>query len=240
MGLNKPSGNMYPWAYTWNPLGGTCPHACIGCYVGGKISPWLHRMGNDKYIGEPRLIEEEFKTRLVVSDGYLIFVESCGDLFAYGIPDIWIQRVLDYINQFPKTTFLLQTKNPERFWDFVIPGNCILGTTIETNRNYHDTKAPSPKERYYVFLSLASEGKYRLIVSLEPLKDFDLDALVGWIEMIKPEFVSIGADSGDNGFREPSSEKVNELLKRLKKITEVRQKENLNRLLSASGESKRQ
>ena len=221
---------MYPWAYTWNPLAGKCPHECVGCYVSDKISPWLKRMGNNKYIGEPRLIDSEFRTKLVVPEGYIIFVESCGDLFAYGIPDEWIDRVLDYISKFPQTTFLLQTKNPERYWDFSIPKNCILGTTIETNRDYHDTKAPNPRQRYYAFYMLTTDG-YRLMVSIEPVKDFDLFELCSWIKWINPEFVSIGADSGNNGFPEPSTEKLKELLECLEKITEVRQKKNLKRLL---------
>lgn len=229
---------MYPWAYTWNPLAGECPHQCKGCYVGEKISPWLQRMGNDKYVGSPRLIENEFETKLVVPDGYVVFVESCGDLFAYGIPDLWIQRVLNYIRKFPQTTFLLQTKNPERFFDVNIPQNCILGTTLETNRDYHMTKAPSPKERYYVFFDLNSQRGldgnkiYRLFISIEPIMDFDFNELIQWIQEIEPEFVSIGADSGNNGFPEPSSNKLRELLESLDKITEVRRKKNLNRLLT--------
>ena len=238
MGLNRPSGNMYPWAYTWNPIGGRCPHACSFCYVEGKVGPWLERMGNDKYVGEPRIIEEEFNTRLVVPDGYVVFVESCGDLFAYGIDDTWIWQVLNRICKFPETTFLLQTKNPERFFDFDIPQNCILGTTLETNRDYHMTKAPNPKERYYAFFMLNGnrdlEGKkiYRLMLSLEPIMDFDLDTLVHWIQEIDPEFVSIGADSGQNNLVEPPAEKLKELLEILNKITEVRKKKNLNRLLT--------
>lgn len=86
MPLNKPSGNMYPWAYTWNPLAGECPHACGFCYVSGDIAPWLERMGNSKYYGPLRLVESEFKVSLVIPDGYLIFVESCGDLFAAEVP----------------------------------------------------------------------------------------------------------------------------------------------------------
>lgn len=235
--LNPPSGNMYNWAYTWNPIGGKCPHACSFCYVGGKIAPWLSRMGNNKYLGEPRLIEEEFNVKLVVPEGYIVFVESCGDLFAYGIPDAWIARVLNYISKFPQTTFLLQTKNPERFFDFNIPQNCILGTTIETNRDYHMTKAPSPKERYYVFFMLNNdrdfEGNkiYRLMVSIEPVMDFDLDTLVFWMQEIEPEFISIGADSGNNSLLEPSSTKLKELLECLEKVTELRTKKNLKRLL---------
>jgi DNA repair photolyase len=239
MTLNKPSGNMYPWAYTWNPLAGECPHKCVGCYVGGKIAPWLSRMGNDKYVGEPRLVEEEFKTKLVVPDGYVVFVQSCGDLFAYEIDKTWIWQVLNYISKFPQTTFLLQTKNPERFFDFNIPQNCILGTTIETNRDYGLTKAPTPKERYHVFFMLNNnrdiEGRkiYRLMVSIEPVMDFDLDTLVFWMQEIDPEFVSIGADSGGNNLSEPSPAKLKELLECLGKFTEVRRKKNLKRLLGA-------
>lgn len=231
MTLNKPSGNMYPWAYTINFIAGECKHACDYCYVGNKVAPWLSRMGNDKYYGEPRLIEKEFKTKLLVPKGYVVFVQSCGDLFAYGIPDAWIQRVLNHIRRYRNTIFLLQTKNPERFFDFNIPQNCILGTTIETNRNYHMTKAPSPKERYYVFFTLCRDKNLRLMISIEPIMDFDLDILVQWIQEINPEFVSIGADSGKNNLPEPASEKLKELLEILNKITEVRSKKNLSRLL---------
>jgi len=242
MGLNKPSGNMYPWAYTWNPLAGECPHKCTFCYVSKKVAPWLKRMGNEKFYGEPRLVDSEFKTKLVVPGGYIVFVESCGDLFAYGVEESVIWRVLSYIKHYPQTTFLLQTKNPERFFDFNIPQNCILGTTIETNRfsdNYNFSKAPSVKERYAVFRILnrnrAIDGSkvYRLMVSIEPIMDFNLDILVKWIHEIEPEFVSIGADSGKNNLPEPSGQKLNQLICRLEEFTEVRKKENLNRLLGS-------
>lgn len=235
--LNEPSGNMYPWAFTWNPLGGKCPHQCSYCYVEGKIAPWLYDMGSDKYMGEPRLIAQEFYTRLEVPKGYVIFVQSCGDLFAWTIEESWIWQVLNYISKFRKTTFLLQTKNPERFFTFDIPQNCILGTTIETNRDYKLTKAPPPKDRHYNMFLLNNdrdiEGQriYRLMVSLEPLLDFDLDVLVQWIQEIEPEFVSIGADSLNNGLPEPEPDKVAELLSCLHHITEVRVKDNLKRLM---------
>lgn len=224
---------MYPWAYTWNPLAGKCPHDCLGCYVGGKIAPWLKRMGNNKYVGEPRLVESEFETKLLIPKGYVVFVESCGDLFAEVIPRKWIVRVLDYIRNFPETTFLLQTKNPSRFSVFYIPENCIIGTTIETNRDYQDTKAPSPRERYNAFHTLSSLI-YRKMVSIEPVKDFELHELVRWIRNIKPEFVSVGADTGNNSFKEPSSKKLQQLLFSLSFVTEVRRKKNLKRLLEVN------
>lgn len=234
MTLNKPSGNMYPWCYTWNPVGGRCRHKCKYCYI-GKIAL---SFGLNKYIGEPRLYENAFKDRLVVPEEYIIFVQSMGDLFAYGIPGAWIQRILNHIRRYRNTTFLLQTKNPERFFDFNIPKNCILGTTLETNRDLsHLSKAPSPKERYYSFAMLANEQDfkgnkvYRLMVSAEPVIDLDLDTYVQWIQAIAPEFVSIGADSGKNNLAEPSAAKLKELIRRLEKFTEVRQKKNLSRLM---------
>jgi len=230
MVLNKPSGNMYPWAYTWNPLGGRCPHECRYCYV-----ERLRRRGVKKYAQEPFLDEKAFKDNLVVPKGFLVFVESCGDLFADEIPATWIWRVLNYIGKFPETTFLLQSKNPKRFFEFNIPQNCILGTTLETNRDLSNfTKAPNPKERFQIFFELNCqrdmEGNkiYHLMVSVEPVMDFDLDELLFWIQEIEPEFVSIGADSGKNNLPEPTVEKIQEFIECLK-FTEIKVKKNLRR-----------
>jgi len=232
MTLNKPSGNMYPWAYTINFIAGECKHACGYCYVGNKVAPWLNRMGNGKYYGEPRLIESEFKTKLIVPKGYLIFVESCGDLFGSWIPDLWILRILERIREFPETTFLLQTKNPIRFFDFEIPENCILGTTIETNREYALTKAPQPKARFLAMKKLLINRE--IMVSMEPIMDSDLTTVLAWMGVLRPKFVSVGADSGENGLAEPSPFKLKQLLWQLELITEVRRKDNLSRLLEVS------
>jgi len=236
MPLNKPSGNMYPWAYTINLIAGECEYHCDYCYVGNKIGPWLSRMGNTKYCGKPRLIEKEFQVPLVVPDGYVIFVQSCGDLFGHWIPDTWIMRILEHIRNFPQTIFLLQTKNPARFFDFDIPKNCILGTTIESNRDYGDTKAPLPKERFLAFKEMPEEQE--LMVAIEPVKDFDLGTMLAWIAVIRPKFVSVGADSGENNLTEPSSQKLKTLLWQMELVTEVRRKKNLNRLLRVSGKAR--
>lgn len=249
MPLNKPSGNMYPWAWTWNPLAGECPHRCNYCYVRGKIAPWMKGMGNDKYYGEPRLISAELKTKLIVPKGYVVFVQSCGDLFAYGIEDSTIWPIICTVEKYPETDVLFQSKNPERFFDFNIPQNVILGTTLETNRDYCFSKyVPTVKERYHCFYMLNHtrdyQGKkiYRLMLSLEPIFDFDLEEFVEWIRNIEPEFVSIGADSGcaHHAYPEPSPEKLQQLINELSKFTEVRLKANLSRILpnKKSGDSK--
>jgi DNA repair photolyase len=232
MPLNKPSGNMYPWAYTWNPLGGKCPHECGYCYVENKINPMMKRSGNDKYEGPLRLIEKELQTPLIIPEGYVIFVESCGDLFAAEVPSAFIQRVLDHIAKYPQTPVLLQTKNPIRFAEFVIPNNCILGTTIETTHHYSKTKAPTTYKRIEALTAICLGHKTML--SLEPIMYTDLAQLVNWVATLKPLFVSIGADSRSEGERdlfEPLPEDLARLIEVLKKYTEVKLKENLSRLL---------
>ena len=68
------------------------------------------------------------------------------------------------------------------------------------------------------------------MVSIEPIIDFDTELMVDWIAQIKPDFVSIGADSGDNHLPEPSWPKVQSLIKELEQLTEVKLKDNLKRL----------
>jgi len=68
------------------------------------------------------------------------------------------------------------------------------------------------------------------MVTIEPIMDFDLIELVTIIKNIKPEWVNIGADSKGHNLPEPSKEKINALIEELKKITEVKIKDNLKRL----------
>ena len=51
------------------------------------------------------------------------------------------------------------------------------------------------------------------------------------IAMCEPIFVSIGADSKRNNLPEPPAWKVERLIEELRKFTEVKVKENLNRIL---------
>jgi hypothetical protein len=229
IGLNKPSGQMYKWAWTWSPLGGECPHHCSYCYVTSDIAPRLKNFGNDKYYGKPRLIESELHCSLKKpDDGKVIFVESCGDLFARDIPSQWIRKVIKHCEEYPENTYLFQSKNPLRFGEFCFPKNSILGTTMESNKIYNISQAPCVVSRYIAM----KHYKDRKMISLEPLMDFDLDVLVRWIREIKPEFVSIGADSKHHNLPEPDFIKIKELLKELEKFTEVRIKINLNYLVS--------
>ena len=217
MALNKQKGNMYGFiTHTWNTIKGKCPHDCSYCYM--KVFPQ----------GELRFDEKEFKTDL--GENNFIFVGSSCDMFAHEIPSDWIVKTLEHCNKYPKNTYLLQTKNPGRFRDFKLyhPLNCILGVTIESNRET-PSKAPSTKDRVG---SMGSEELFgmRKMVTIEPIIDFDVPELVEMIKWIRPEFVNIGADSKNHNLSEPSWFKVQNLIKELEKFTKVNLKDNLSRL----------
>jgi len=65
---------------------------------------------------------------------------------------------------------------------------------------------------------------------VEPIIDFDLGQFLDYIRRIEPEFVSIGADSKGHNLPEPDRDKLEALIVALGKITEVKLKNNINRL----------
>lgn len=228
MPLTKARGQMYPWVdYLKNCVGGGCPHACIYCCVSkmGKRFPAVKR----KYSGKPFLIKSELKEDLYrFGEGVTIFVQNNGDLFADSIPSEWIERILTHYREYPKNTYLFQTKNPRRFAEFIteFPPNTILGTTLETNADVMGmSQAPPIIDRVLAMDKL----NFRKMVSIEPIVEFKVSELVMMVKGIKPEFVSIGADSKNSNLLEPSPEKVKALIEELKMFTEVRIKDNLRK-----------
>ncbi len=216
MGLNKQKGNMYPWVnYTWNPIRGKCPHQCSYCYM-------------SRFPLKPMRLDEHDLNTTELGKGNTIFIGSSCDMFADAVPEEWIRKVFDKILKSPENTYLFQSKNPERFNRYAaFPFNTIWGTTIETNRESKlTTNAPPVEERSDWIRNV--EG--RKMVSMEPIMDFDLLPVLNMMRQIKPEFISIGADSKGHNIPEPDKEKVLILIDELKKITEVKIKENLKRI----------
>jgi len=219
MSLRESKGNMYEFiTHTWNAIKGKCPHDCSYCYMKrfGKQNP-------------PHLDEKEFKTDL--GSGNHIFVGSSIDMFANGIPDLWIIKVLYYLRQF-NNRYFFQTKNPERIRDFLVydmPDDFLICTTIETNRHYPNimNNAPRIENRVYGMTRFETIPKY---VTIEPIMDFDLKELFDYIYDCAPEQVNIGSDSGHNNLPEPHPAKIRTLINELKKITRVHLKSNLQRL----------
>lgn len=220
MGLNISKGNMYDFVtHTWNTVKGECFHDCSYCYMKrwGKLNP-------------ARFDNKELKTDLG-KENYIFIGSSC-DMFAVNIPTEWILKTLKHCEQV-NNRYLFQTKNPERFMDFidlcVISDKSVLCTTIESNRWYSDVmgKSPGPVDRARWMSEIDCIDKY---ITIEPVLDFDLSEMVDLINMCKPVQVNIGADSGNNNLPEPSWEKVQSLIEELKKFTVISKKRNLDRL----------
>jgi DNA repair photolyase len=222
MSLKKSVGNMYPWVtHTHSHLGGECPHKCVYCYVDNP------RFGRPaKYQGPIRLIEAEFAVNY--GSGKTIFIENCNDLFAEGIPDEFIRRILSHCRTWPENTYVFQTKNPARMRMTTWEPNAIFGTTLETNRGIPEiSKAPRPQYRVAAMMG----WKVRKFVTIEPVLDFDVDVLSEWIARVEPEFVNLGADSKAHHLPEPTIGKIMALVEKLKGYgIELREKHNLSRL----------
>ncbi len=218
MSLNKQSGNMYPFVtHTWNPIKGKCSHDCVYCFM-------------KRFPQNPiRLDEKDLKTDL--GEGSFIFVGSSTDMWADDVPHDWIVSVMQHCEQYPKNRYLFQSKNPWGFPSAPYAIESILGTTIETNRKYKQLgKAPKVSDRARG-LYHSRCGGFRTMVTIEPVMDFDVDAMSELVELCCPEWVNIGADSKGHELPEPPAEKVRALIEKLNKFTEVKVKSNLARIL---------
>jgi hypothetical protein len=187
---------MYSGVETFNPFCG-CHFSCSFCYAQRIAKRQKHRCERC-YKFAPHAHPERLSKKFKPGDN--IFV--CSMMF--------------------------QSKNPLCFiaWRmyFKAPDNCVLGTTIETNRSTKEvSKAPDTEARK-TWLSAIRTRKY---VTIEPIMDFDHNVMVAWIKEIRPEFVYIGynsLDSKNKHLLEPTVTKTKMLIASLEEVTEVRQK----------------
>jgi hypothetical protein len=135
-----------------------------------------------------------------------------GDLFCDAVPSDWIGRILKIVKQHPDREFLFCTKNPKRYHDFSFPENCILGVTIETNRDelcIRYSRAPRPSERFEAMATLEHPRRF---MSNEPIMDFDIEVMVDWARAIAPEICEIGYDNYYRKLPEPPLRKVEQYI----------------------------
>ena len=207
---------------TWNPITG-CYHNCIYCWARRLAEGRLRKTRKYSIGFRPAFHNYELKRRF--NDGEFIFVCDMGDMFGSWVPSSWIKSVIKVIRRFPGSTFLLLTKNPSRYLEFIdeMPRNVILGSTIETNNDelYLTSKisnAPLPSKRYEAMKKLNWKLK---MISIEPILDFNLKTFIDWIQEIQPCFIYIGYDNYGCNLPEPSLSKTLNLIKALRKVTKV-------------------
>ena len=218
MALNKSVGNMFTFvSHTHNPIKGKCEVGCTFCY-----------MCRDGIVKKPpRLVAKELKDDL--GQNNFIFVGSSIEMFGKNIDKEWILKVLEYCNRYDNK-YLFQTKRPEILYEYeeYLPKRSVIGLSLSTNRDTSKiNNALIPIDRVEWFNKCITKNK---VISIEPILDFDLIEFVEMIKSINPKFVSIGADSKGHNLIEPTREKVDELIIKLKEFTEVKIKSNLARL----------
>jgi len=217
----------------WNPFGFGCMHDCNYCWA-KALCKWIALKCPSCKRFEPHIHPERFQESF--KDGDFVFVEDVGDAYGDWVPLEWDYKVLDFERNQPNVKFLNLTKNPYRYMQLislsrdyskVIPGNAIIGATIESNRNYWNlSKAPSQYNRLYWMAQLAKFDslKGRLFICIEPILDFDLREFELMIYWIKPWAVAVGYDNYNHHLQEPPLAKTKELIEKLKGYTIVYEK----------------
>jgi len=204
---------------TWNPVKATCPYDCKYCWAKQLIKKY----NMTKYmVKEPQFI----KTKTNFTDKDFIFVCDMIDLFAYNIPSIIIQKVIDVTYKYPDTNFLFLTKNPKRYTEFHFPPNCVLGATIESNIDYPKiSKAPLQQNRLEAMKELTARFNVydymydnAIFISIEPILNFTSDFIKKLLSFqLKGQFaVAVGYDNYNNNLPEPPLEKTRCLIEILK------------------------
>jgi DNA repair photolyase len=204
---------------TWNPVIG-CLHSCSYCWARRLAETRLKNLEKYKDGFVPKLVDKELRKKF---HDHFVFVSDMGDLFGEWVPAEWIAKVLAAIKQSPHSTFLFLTKNPRKYKDFIglFPDNVVLGVTLESNREYLVSKAPSPFDRYRNMADIQFENK---VVCIEPIMDFDLELFAQWIKEIRPAMIYVGYDNYNNRLTNPSATKTAQLIDQLKAFAKVRTK----------------
>lgn len=139
---------------TWNPVAGctVLTAGCTNCYA-MRMAARLDAMGQAKYhgltrrsgnravwTGKVRLDEKSLSIPIRWSKPRKVFVNSMSDLFHTDVPEHFIRRVWEVMEQTPRHTYQILTKRPERMADilshnqFPVLPNVWLGASIEDGR----------------------------------------------------------------------------------------------------------
>ncbi len=230
--MNKQDGNMYEFVtHTSNPIKGVCPHDCSYCYMKSIYNRF-------KLDGTLRLDMEELNYNY--GRGRFIFMGSSTDMFADNVPTDWIIQVYNHCLEYDQNRYLFQSKNPSRFLEPSLISHPLMqrmdivcfATTIETNREQPVVSmAESMKDRAIAMQKLRAKG-FPVMVTMEPIMDFDLDDVMAMMAYIRPFQVNIGCNTSRTvHLPEPNREKILSLVQTLSQHTSVKLKSNSVRIL---------
>ena len=172
---------------TWNPVTGCTKVSpgCKHCYaeVMARRLKAMNAAGYEDGFAL-RLMPERLEQPLRRRKPTVYFVNSMSDLFHEGVPDEYIDRVMEVITKTPQHTYQILTKRAERIRDYFssrpVPTNVWLGVSVE------DRKYGLPRIPY--LRSVAAKVRFLSVEPLlEDLGEFDLSGI---------DWVIVGGESG--------------------------------------------
>jgi protein gp37 len=130
-------------AFSWNPVTG-CRHGCVYCYAREiALSPTkrAHFLAGFEPVFHHERLSAPANTK-VPSDAAedprrkRVFVVSMGDLFGRWVPREWIVPILESCSQNPQWDYLMLTKFPGRYLEFLdlMPPSAWLGTSVDEQK----------------------------------------------------------------------------------------------------------
>lgn len=140
------SKTSIPWTErTWNPVTGCTKYSagCAHCYA-EVMAKRLQGMGQKRYANGfiPTIHPEALNEPKKIKVPSMFFVCSMADLFHKDVPEEFIDKVMQTIEETPRHTYQLLTKRPLRMYEYFsihrnnrIPVNAWLGTTVENSDN---------------------------------------------------------------------------------------------------------
>ncbi|MAT64233.1 MAG: hypothetical protein CMN57_01140 [Gammaproteobacteria bacterium] len=172
---------------TWNPVTGCTKVSpgCKHCYA-ETMSRRLQAMGAPGYENgfKLSLLPERLEQPLRRRKPTMYFVNSMSDLFQDGVPEAFIDRVMEVIRATPQHTYQILTKRSTNMRDYFatrpVPDNAWLGVSVE-DRRYGKPRIPD---------LLAIKARTRFL-SIEPLLE-DL----GRLRLRGIHWVIVGGESG--------------------------------------------
>lgn len=138
-------GDVEYEGWTANIIKG-CQHACQWQMPNGNRAQCYAKSLSDKFgmsklgFAHLRFDDKEFETVLRHQPLSAIFMDSMSDLLGIGVPDDWIERVVELIRAKPEMIFQVLTKNPRRLRDFDWSRNVWLGVSTPAWYMHRDAR----------------------------------------------------------------------------------------------------
>lgn len=171
--------------WTWNC--NKVSEGCKFCYAQTHSQKYPQNSAGGQFLGNPALREKAFEELRLTKPGRAVFINTHSDTFHESVPDEWLHRLFDAMNQRTDLIFLLLTKRPqitELIGEQLRWGDHIwLGTSIELQKYYTSRLNP-----------LLNTPAKHLFVSFEPL----LGPIEPDARLQRVDWMIVGGESGDN------------------------------------------